>query len=260
MIKFSIITCTYNAASFLQRTLDSVEDQTWMAVEHIIMDGASTDGTADMARRYKRESKAEGHDIVVVSERDRGLYDAMNKGIDMATGNYVLFLNAGDTLPSEDTLDIVASSVPDGNLPAVIYGDTDIVDNEGRFLRHRRLSPPDELTWRSFRYGMLVCHQTFYVRTDLARTTPYDLNYRFSADIDWCIRIMKKAARKGLPLLRVPEVLVNYLDGGMTSKNHRASLLERFYIMRSHYGLAVTLVMHVWFVIRGLKGKLGKRR
>lgn len=252
-MKFTVITCTYNAATALQRTLDSVRAQTWGDLEHLIIDGASRDGTVAMAEAYCRECRDDddGHEAVVVSEPDRGLYDAMNKGIARATGDYIVFLNAGDTLPDADTLETVASYVADGEpLPAVLYGDTDIVDDDGHFLRHRRLSPPDRLTWRSFRHGMLVCHQAFYARTDIARDTPYNLHYRYSADVDWCIRIMREGTRRHLALRRVPHVVAHFLDGGMTTANHRASLGERFRIMVRHYGLVTTLVMHAWFAVR----------
>ena len=255
MVVFSIITCTYNAESVLQRTLDSVLEQTYSQVEHIIVDGASTDATLDMVEAYKQKSDAEDwcHEVRVKSEPDRGLYDAMNKGIQRATGQYVLFLNAGDTFPSADTLELVAESVGEGEEPpAVLYGDTDVVDDEGRFLRHRRLSPPRRLTWRSFMKGMLVCHQAFYARTDLAKATPYDLHYRFSADVDWCIRIMRLARRRRLPMRNVGAVVVNFLDGGMTTTNHRASLKERFHVMAHHYGFVPTVIMHAWFVVRSL--------
>lgn len=260
MIKFSIITCTYNASEVLQRTLDSVMSQTWGQIEHIIVDGASKDSTMAMAEAYRRRSAEEEteHDIIIKSEPDRGLYDAMNKGLQLATGDYVVFLNAGDVLPTDETLENISNDVnerSDGRLPAVLYGDTNIVDNNGELLRPRRLAPPDDLSWRSFRHGMLVCHQAFYVRTDIAKAEPYNLKYRFSADVDWCIRVMKRAEKKGLPLLRLPEVVVNYLDGGMTNKNHRASLIERFNVMRHHYGLMSTILMHIWFVARAVLKK-----
>jgi len=234
MIKFSIITCTYNASEVLQRTLNSVMSQTWGQIEHIIVDGASKDSTVAMAEAYRRRSAEEEteHDIIIKSEPDRGLYDAMNKGLQ---------------------LDVNERS--DGRLPAVLYGDTNIVDNNGELLRPRRLAPPDNLTWRSFKHGMLVCHQAFYVRTDIAKAEPYNLKYRFSADVDWCIRVMKRAEKEGLPLLRLPEVVVNYLDGGMTNKNHRASLIERFNVMSHHYGLMPTIMMHIWFVARAVLKK-----
>lgn len=253
MIRFSIITCTYNAEAVIERTLHSVLQQTHSHLEHIIIDGASSDRTVDMAFSYKAKSDAEDHchDVLISSEPDRGLYDAMNKGLAKATGDYVLFLNAGDTFPSPDTLEMVAESVGDGEaLPAVLYGDTDIVDGEGRFLRHRRLSAPRRLTWRSFMRGMLVCHQAFYALTDIARQTPYDLSFRYSADVDWCIRVMREARRRRLPLRNVGAVVVNFLDGGMTTANHRASLKERFRVMCRHYGVVVTCLMHAWFVVR----------
>lgn len=256
MIKFTIVTCTFNAEHELQRTLDSVFHQSYADVEHLILDGLSHDRSVEMAQTYKQRSDEArtGHEVVVCSERDSGLYDAMNKGIARAAGDYIVFLNAGDTFPSEATLEHIAHSIGDGEaLPGVIYGDTDIVNDEGRFLRHRRLQPPAKLTWRSFRNGMLVCHQAFYALTTLAKDNPYNLNYRFSADVDWCIRVMKEAERQHLMLKNVDEVVVNYLDGGMTEKNHRASLRERFSVMRRHYGLPLTLIMHVWFVVRQLK-------
>lgn len=258
MIKFTIVTCTYNAEAVLQRTLDSVHKQTYCNIEHLIIDGVSKDKTLAMVRAYQHKTQVgeNAHEVVVRSEPDRGLYDAMNKGIDYATGDYLVFLNAGDVFPSEDTLEYVEGCVGEGEtLPGVLYGDTDIVNNDGRFLRHRRLTPPAKLTWRSFKWGMLVCHQSFYARTDIARSVHYNLDYHYSADVDWCIRIMKEAMRLHLPLRNVNAVITNFLDGGMTTQNHRASLKERFKVMRAHYGLLMTLTMHVWFVIRGFYKK-----
>lgn len=255
MISFTIITCTYHAEHVLQRTLDSVSEQTYPYVEHLIIDGASKDRTAELAASYKQKSDAQknGHEVIIVSEPDHGLYDAMNKGLTKARGVYLVFLNAGDVFPADSTLEHIAGSVGDGEpLPAVLYGDTDIVNDAGRFLRHRRLSPPKHLSWRSFSSGMLVCHQAFYARTDLARTIPYNLSYRYSADFDWCIHILKAAEAGKLPLKNVNETVVNYLDGGMTVKNHRASLKERFLVMKHHYGLFLTLLMHALFVVRAI--------
>ena len=260
MIKFTIITCTYNAADVIKPTLDSILNQTWGQIEHLIIDGASKDDTVKVAEAYRQRSLEEEteHDVRIISEPDRGLYDAMNKGLRLATGDYVVFLNAGDSLPNDDTLEKISNDVnerSDGKLPAVLYGDTDIVDEKGIVLHPRRLAPPDKLNWRSFRHGMLVCHQAFYARTDIARAEPYDLRYRFSADVDWCIRIMREARRRRLPMRNVGAVVVNFLDGGMTTANHRASLKERFRVMCRHYGFVATALMHVWFVVRSFTKK-----
>ena len=220
MITFCVITCTYNAASVLQPTLDSVARQTYGAVEHLIIDGASTDDTLPMVERYREHCISEGsrHRVIVNSEPDKGLYEPM----------------AG-----------------------VLYGETRIVDEQRRYVGPRHLLAPKTLTWRSFRQGMLVCHQAFYPRTDLARGIAYDRRYRFSADFDWCIRVMKECERKQLPIVNTGLVVADFLQGGMTTQNHRASLLERFRVMCRHYGVFTTVCMHLWFVIRGVKATLG---
>jgi glycosyltransferase involved in cell wall biosynthesis len=259
MTRITIVTITYQAVEVLQPTLDSVSAQQHPWVEHVIVDGASTDGTVEMVKAYCQRALEEGrHEVRMLSEKDSGLYDAMNKGLRMATGDYVCFLNAGDRLAGEDTLAVVAEVVEtraDGVRPAVVYGDTDIIDGEGRFLHHRRLRPPQRLTWRSFRQGMLVCHQAFYARLDIAKETPYDTHYRLSADVDWCIRVMKRAEELDAPLCNAGQVLALYLSEGQTTQHHQASLKERFHVMRRHYGLPLTLAMHAWFVLRATKRK-----
>ena len=258
MTKFSIITITYNAEAFLPRTVESVLSQHYRDIEHIIIDGASTDSTLSVAPDYMQRSYAaqNGHEVRIVSEPDNGLYDAMNKGLRQASGDYICFLNAGDFFPNANVLDTIVSRSLTGKsrqqLPAVIYGDTDIVDNDGNFLRHRRLAPPRNLTWRSFRKGMLVCHQAFYARLDIARTVPYDTRYRYSADVDWCIRVMKEAERMGAGLAYVDSVVVNYTQEGQTTKHHRDSLKERYRVMQCHYGAFTTALMHAWFAVRAV--------
>ena len=257
-MKISIVTITYNAARTLQRTLDSVACQTYTDIEHLIIDGASKDATVAIAERYKAASR---HEVVIQSEPDKGLYDAMNKGLLKATGDYLVFLNAGDTLYAPDTIETVVRCVQQppllleragGEAPAVIYGDTAITDAEGNFLHLRTHRPPEQLTWKSFKQGMLVCHQSFYVLTSLARQIPYDLQYRHSADVDWCIRIMREAERQQLALVNTHAILANFEEGGDTTQHHRDSLKERFSVMAHHYGLCQTLILHGWFILRAV--------
>lgn len=259
MIKFSLITVTYNAEATLERTLQSVAEQTYPHIEHILIDGASKDRTMEIVHTHGQ------HLAKVVSEPDRGLYDAMNKGLRLATGDYVCFLNAGDKLHGADTLERISLSLtrpekegskdaqqstpsPSGkeSIPGLLYGHTDIVDDNGHYLGPRRLKPHDGLTWRSFKQGMLVCHQAFYARRDLC--PEYDTHYRFSADFDWCIRVMKQTDN----LVHLPFSVVDYLNEGMTTRNHRASLIERFRIMCRHYGVLTTIGQHLWFVVRAV--------
>lgn len=241
-MKISIITVTYNAEATIERTLESVAMQTYPDIEHLVIDGASKDRTVEIARRYPH--------AIVVSEPDKGLYDAMNKGLKRATGDYLCFLNAGDKLHSKDTLAHLIELVSNGSPVGVLYGDTHIVDAQGNFLRSRRLTPPEHLTWRSFKAGMLVCHQAFYINRQIA--LPYDLTYRFSADFDWCIRCMKEGEKRGMKNLYLREPLADYLSEGMTTANQKASLKERFRIMAKHYGLCTTIIQHIWFIFRAI--------
>lgn len=241
---FSIITVTYNAESTIEATMRSVKQQTFRPIEHIIIDGASKDNTLYIINKYKDKNTK------VISEPDHGLYDAMNKGIRLATGTYLCFLNAGDTFHEQDTLARMvngAGLMANEKLPAILYGQTAIVDAERHFLRMRHHTAPEVLTWKSFQQGMLVCHQAFFVKRTLAE--PYDLQYKYSSDYDWCIRMMKKAD----VISNTHLILIDYLDEGMTTRHHRASLIERLRIMAKHYGWCKALLMHLWFVIRLLK-------
>jgi len=236
--RFSIITVTYNAEKVIEETIQSVITQTYKNYEYIIIDGASKDNTLSVIDKYKDMISS------VVSEPDKGLYDAMNKGIAAATGDYLCFLNAGDSFHEDDTLQLMVHSINDEALPDVLYGETAIVNKDGHFLHMRRLQTPENLTWKSFKRGMLVCHQAFFAKRSLAE--PFDLSYRFSADFDWCIRVMKKAKT----LHNTHITVIDYLDEGLTTQNHKASLKERFRIMAKHYGWISTVTYHIWFVIR----------
>ena len=252
---FTIATVTYNAEATLERTLKSVASQNYARIEHLIIDGCSTDHTLSLVQRYVEENQAR-HNIRLVCEPDSGLYDAMNKAILAATGDYIVFLNAGDCLHSTDTISDLAKQTQwtkgGHRHPAILYGDTHIVDGSGNFLRRRRLTPPEQLSTDSFLNGMLVCHQSFYVRTDLAKQELYDLSYRFSADFDWCIRLIRLATRRRLRIINTHLVLTDYLNEGMTTQNHQASLKERFSIMKHHYGWWRTVLRHFWFIIRAI--------
>ena len=247
---FSIITVCFNAQHVIERTIKSVKSQCYREFEHIIIDGVSTDETMKTLQRYRQE--VSDYEVNVISEPDKGIYDAMNKGLRLAKGNYVVFLNAGDKLHNKMVLHniklLIGQSTQD---VGVIYGNTVIVNDDGDVLGNRHLTPPEHLSWRSFKRGMLVCHQSFYVRRDICQE--YDLRYRYSADVDWCIKVMKKAETKQLALVYDKEILTDYLSEGETTRHHRLSLMERFSVMRRHYGLFITLMMHLSFVIRSIR-------
>lgn len=236
----SVITVTYNAEKTLERTVASVKEQTYPFIQHVIVDGNSADGTIDIIRRHANKK------MKWVSEPDKGLYYAMNKAAVLADGDYLCFLNAGDTFHSDETVGWLMSDIEFNLKPDIIYGETAIVDDEGKFLHMRRLRAPERLDYKSFKKGMLVCHQSFIVRKRLFE--PYDTSYRFSSDFDWAICMMKKST----DIFNSNIIIANYLNEGLTTKNRKASLKERFSIMVKHYGLMSTLLYHAWFVVRAI--------
>lgn len=239
---FSIITVTWNASRVLPATLASVAEQTFRDYEHIIMDGNSTDGTPLLA-----QDMADTDHTRIWSEPDNGLYDAMNKAMDRARGEYFIFLNAGDTFHSPDTLALIAEAVRANGHPGIIYGQTQIVDSQRRRVADRHLTAPESLTLRSFADGMVVCHQAFIVNSRVA--TPFDLSYRYSADYEWCIRCLQHSRLN----VYIPATLIDYLMEGLSTAHRFASLRERFAIMCRYYGVATTLGKHLSFLPRFIR-------
>ena len=137
---FSIITVCYCARDIIAKTAHSVLSQTYPNIEYIVVDGASPDNTAEVVRSLSS-------DIRLISEPDKGLYDAMNKGLRMALGDYVWFLNAGDLLPSDDLVEAIANGIKSSpmGLPDVLYGDTMLLDATGKEKGLQQLRPPFEL-------------------------------------------------------------------------------------------------------------------
>lgn len=228
----SVITIVYNNVTHIERTLLSVLSQTYHNIEYIVMDGKSTDGTLEVIKGYK------GSISKLISEKDEGIYDAMNKGLTMATGDYVLFMNSGDEFYSPATVANVFAGNEDAD---IYYGETEMIDENGQSLGRRRHNAPAQFTWRGFKYGMSISHQAIYIRRSL--TGPYDRRYGLSSDIDWIIRAAKKAKR----IVNVNQYVAKYMIGGISKTKHRQSLMERFDIMKRYYGFLPTVFNH--FVI-----------
>ncbi len=241
---FTIITATFNAADTIARTIESVDSQLCRDYEHLIIDGASSDNTLAIAEATVNPLRK------IYSEPDKGLYDAMNKGISKAEGKYLIFLNAGDKFHSTQTLQLLAEAAGSENAPGIIYGQTIIVDDRGRNPRPRHLQAPRELTLGAFADGMLVCHQSFVALRNI--TGFYNLRYRFSADYEWCIRCLQHSRRN---VFIDHEPLTDYLDGGLTTRNRWRSLRERFAIMCTYYGTFATILRHFHFAARAVKRK-----
>ncbi len=242
---FTIITVAYNAEKTIPATLKSVQEQTCRLFEYIIIDGASSDGT------LKQISNSGIENLTLVSEPDKGIYDAMNKGLGLAKGDYVIFLNAGDSFHSHLTLETIANTVMDNDYPGIVYGQTQLVNSDRKRIGDRHLSAPEYLTLDSFKEGMLVCHQAFIALRKLVDN--YDTRYKFSADYEWCIRCLQRSHRN----LYIDRILIDYLSEGVTTANMKASLWERFKIMCYYYGVFPTIIRHFKFLSRFLKRRRG---
>lgn len=242
--KISVITVVYNAAPLIERTIKSVLAQTYTNIEYIIIDGASSDGTLQIIEKY--QSKI----ALTHSGKDNGIYDAMNRGLKDATGDYVLFINAGDELYADYTIAQVFERNPDAD---VLYGNTAVVDAGGKILGDRRLSPPETLSWKSLKYGMCVSHQSFIAKRQLCGF--YNLDYRIAADIDWVINVLKQSKE----IVNTHQYISKFLEGGTSNTRRKKALLERFSIMVNHYGFFQTVWNHLVILFRYPVHKLTKR-
>lgn len=243
MPKLSIITITYQAEAYLERTLQSVFEQDCAAeIDYIVVDGASKDRTLEIIEANKKQINQ------FISEKDKGIYDAMNKGMQLAKGDYILFLNAGDTFASATTLKNILKELAQN--PDVLYGEAVFVNNEGVHLGLRsEVTPhrlPAGLTWEDFRFGMLVCHQAFIAKRSIAPL--FNLHYKLSSDIDWEIWVLKKSQT----ILKSKAPICHYLMGGASVQNLQRSWKERYEVLKSHFGLLPNLFNHLVIIGRGL--------
>lgn len=246
----SIITITFQAELYLRRTMESILSQDYTNIEYIVVDGNSNDNTVLIIKEFEDSFLRKGFSFRWISEPDKGIYDAMNKAMKMATGDYLWFMNAGDKISAENCLSRLISTISaesardQDRMPDFIYGETFIINDQGEFMGERRLKAPESLTWKSFQMGMLVCHQSMLVKRSIAPL--FDIQYHFSADFDWtirCLRVAKSIHNSHL-------VLSHFLDGGVSKKKMRASLIERFRIMAHNYGWISTALRHLWFIFR----------
>lgn len=234
----SVITVCYNAAEVLPGTLASLRAQQVDGVEWVVVDGASQDGSADWLRRQQPD--------VMLSEPDRGIYDAMNKGIGLARGRWLFFLNAGDAFAEPGTLAALRPLLEDegAQAPEIAYGDVLYVGP----LRGERRRRFHWVSRRTLLFGDL-CHQAVFVRRDLfARLGPFDASLRYNADFDWLLRAFRAGAR----LHYMRHDIARFDDGGAHVQNHQNSQAERNLVRARHLPLPLWWVGH-WALRAELK-------
>lgn len=247
----SIVTVTFNAQDIVQATIESVLAQTYPNIEYILVDGASKDRTFELIQSYAAQNPERIRHTLC--EKDRNNYDAMNKGLRLATGDFVWFLHAGDLIPAADTLATAMQAYAGEDF---IYGQAKILTPAGE-VRPFHKSPPsaDKLSWRSFRNGMLVCHQAMLMRRSICVEYDYE-NYRIAADLDWTIRCLQRSESGKVRDANL--YLCSFLSGGLSSQHRKEGLKDRFRILRKHFGLLPTLWEHVLIAFQALRrGSIG---
>lgn len=233
-IKISIIVVVYNSRDALRLTLRSIIEQRYSNKEIIVIDGNSTDGTKDVIIENSLDIS------MWVSEPDSGIYDAMNKGLMMATGDYVWYVNAGDFIYNEYTLENIFRG--DDLDSDIYYGDTLIVNEKSEVLGLRKKRVPNALVWQDFRKGMVICHQSIIIKKEIVEK--FDTTYKYSADYKWVIEAVKKSkSRKN-----TKEIISIFSNGGATTQHRKESLNERYAIMKEFFGTFQTILSHIRFV------------
>ena len=210
-MKVSIVTATYNSSKTVEDTIKSVLCQTYKEYEYIIIDGVSKDNTLDIARKY--EPQFEGR-MRIYSEKDKGIYDAMNKGFQKATGDVLMLINSDDLFARPDAVELVVKEFEKHPEVDGIYADLYYVsqNNINNIVRVWKTGQQ-----KSMRYGWLPAHPTFYVKRDCYEKYGYfNLNYPLAADFELILRFVEG---HGVKLVYLPEYLVKMRLGGATSKN-----------------------------------------
>lgn len=213
-MKVTIITVTYNSATYLQDCMDSVVGQTYSNIEHILIDASSTDGTLDIIKRY------ENHVAKWVSEKDRGMYDAINKGMEMATGDIIGILNSDDVLAGKDVIESIVKCFETYEVDSV-YGDLVYVDkiNSRKVLRYWK-----GFSYKRFRfhYGWMPAHPTFYFKSGLLKELGgYESHYFTAADYEFMARYLY---RYRISAKYLNKLIVKMRVGGQSNNNIKTRL------------------------------------
>ena len=225
-MKISIISVAFNEEKNIAKTIESVLSQTSNDYEYIICDGKSTDKTVEIAQSYKEKFEQKGVKYIINSQKDKGIFDGMNKGIDLANGDYICFLNAGDRFYSNDVIEKIVKSATDGNSPDVIYGNVMCIERGVLFESKAK----EELLTEH----MSICHQATFVSLKLMKERKFDLKYTVAGDYNFLLGLKLDGFR-----FYGTDVIVAYYDmGGVSTKNVTKCYTEQALIKES-YGIKV---------------------
>ena len=239
MYKFSIVTVVYNAKEDLEKTVKSIQSQTCKDFEQIIIDGGSSDGTAEYIKLLKYNN------IKYVSEKDNGIYDAMNKGIELSSGEYLLFLNAADNFASDETLENIINKLKTPtNKPKIIYGGANVYSEYGNLLSV--LKPLDLNINNLNRYATrTVCHQSIFVHKDSVKR--YGDKYRLKGELYWYYDLVNSVNKD--EMLKLDDMVCDYYLGGTGDVNFWENYMERIYVTKAHNSLTGFILNTPFFLV-----------
>jgi glycosyltransferase involved in cell wall biosynthesis len=249
-VKISIITITYNAEQVLEKTMLSILNQTNPNFEYCIIDGNSKDQTIAIIQRMEKRIRSgefigfESTQFNWISEPDRGLYHAMNKGIDHSTGDFVWFINAGDKLYDPDTVQKVYDLIDIEKDCDFIYGQSIMIDEADHEIGERHKIAPRVLRLNHFLNGLVICHQSVIIKKEIA--SHYNLNYAIASDYDWVIRAYKNSMCQGY----IDQYISKFMIAGVSTQKRKLAWKERFLIMKEHFGLLTTIWAHILIVLK----------
>jgi len=208
-MKVSVITVVYNNAKHIAGAIESVLSQNYSCIEYVIVDGGSTDGTLEIIEKYR------DHIAVSISEPDHGIYDALNKGVTLSSGDVVGFLHSDDVFTHSGVVSTIVRQLSTFGAD-VVYGDLDYVNENdtGRIIRHWMAG---SFAKKRLKLGWMPPHPTVYVRRKVyEQFGGFDLTYQIAADYDFMLRILSKG---GLKVVYQPEVLVKMRLGGESNRS-----------------------------------------
>jgi glycosyltransferase involved in cell wall biosynthesis len=249
MVKISIITVVYNVEKVLEKTILSVFHQTNSNYEYILVDGNSNDGTVELIKKF--ESKIKNREFPVqegqyrwISEPDKGLYDAMNKGIELSTGDFLWFMNAGDKIYLPNTLEKIQQAIHENPEAGIFYGQSLMIDKNDQPLGERHKIAPKNLKKNSLLNGLVVCHQSVIVKKSIAPF--YALQYKISADYDWVDKVVSNSKQN----IYIDDYISKFRIAGLSTMQRKKSWIERYFIMKKHFGLLQTLWAHFKIMVK----------
>lgn len=235
-MKISVVTVCYNSEDVIEKTVQSVINQTFDDFEYIIIDGASTDKTLEVVNKYKDKISK------IISEKDRGIYDAMNKGIANAEGQYIIFLNADDVFLHENVLKLAAENM--NNNKDLYYGDLVFLEKATGKINNRK---QDNVNYVYLCGGMLFHPAIFASKSLFEKVGVFDTKYRIAADYDWILKAIVKN-NASCEYIGIPTTIFSEGEGASTNpKNKALHKNERKEIQHKYFNPVTVFICNFWY-------------